>query len=281
MSATPVALVTGATSGFGLETARVLAENGYRVYATYRDAKKLGDLKELSRSLPVQSLYMEVTRPASISKAVASIARREGRIDVLVNNAGFVMAGFLEDLSDQDLKEQFDTNVFGVLRVTRAVVPLMREQRSGKILNIGSISGRVVFPGIGAYAMSKFALRSLTEGLRQELRSFGIEVGEIAPGTFATQVVASARFGEKVLVGSSPYKAYREQTEGMVRKSFERAAPARRVAELILKAVKSSSMKPVAMAGTDAKVMAFLKKRLPDAWFEWSFTRIFSWSRRP
>jgi NAD(P)-dependent dehydrogenase (short-subunit alcohol dehydrogenase family) len=277
----PVALVTGATSGFGLETARLLAQEGYRVYATYRNPRKLAALEALAHPWDLHPIPMEAKKTSSVDRAVGRILRREGRIDVLVNNAGFAMAGFLEDLSDKDLKDQFETNVFGALRVVRAAAPSMRERRSGKIVNLGSISGRVVFPGIGAYAAGKFALRALTEGLRQELRPFGIEVSEIAPGSYATQVAASARFGKNAKSPSSPYRAFRGQVEALARKDFEKGRPPQEVARLILRALKHSPMRPVYMAGWDARLMAFLKHRLPDSWFEWLFTRVFPWSRRP
>ena len=281
MKPMPVALVTGATSGFGLETAKLLAQKGYCVYAAYRSAKKRQALRQLEKTLPIHSIYLDVTDTASINRAVALIRKKEKRVDVLVNNAGFVVAGFLEDLSDQDLRDQFDTNTAGVLRMVRAVAPMMRARGNGRIINIGSISGRVVFPALGAYAASKFALRALTEVLRQELRPFGIEVCEIAPGTFATQVVSSTRFGKNVLSPRSPYKNFKAQVEKKVEESFRRAAPAEKVAQLILILLGQSRLKPVYTAGTDAQILGFLKKRLPDAWFERLFTRIFSWSRFP
>ena len=281
MTRGPVALITGATSGFGLETAKLLAGKGFQVYAGFRSPQKLGDLKELEKKLPLKSLYLDVAKPASVTKAVASILKKEKRIDLLVNNAGFVVAGFLEDLSCQDLKDQFDTNVVGLLRVTRAVAPAMRERRKGLIINMGSISGRVVFPGIAAYAASKFAVRSLTEGLRQELAPFGVGVCEIAPGSFATQVVSSTRFGQGVRSQDSPYRPYIAAVEKRVAASFKYAAPASVVAKLILRIAQGPAPKPVYIAGTDAKIMDFLKWLLPDAWLEFLFMGFFRWSRFP
>lgn len=278
MNNQPVALVTGATSGFGLETARLLAQKGYKVYGTFRSPSKTGDLKQIAGAVPI---YLDVTKDYSVLKAVGVILKKEGRVDVLVNNAGFVVAGFLEDISDQDLRDQFDTNVLGILRVTRAVVPAMRQRGFGKIVNIGSISGRVAFPGIGAYAASKSMVRSLTEGLRQELRPFGIDVAEIAPGTFATKVVSSTRYGKNAQSPNSHYKTFTSEVKDKVKESFEHAAPARKVAELIGKITAKKTMKPVYVIGLDAVVMAFLKKRLPDFLFEWLFTRVFTWSRFP
>ena len=281
MSSLPVALVTGATSGFGLETSRLLAQRGYRVYGTFRNAGKCGPLKELGKSLPVAALFMDVTKPETVKKAVTWILRKEGRIDVLVNNAGSVVAGFLEDLSDAEMKAQFETNVFGLLRVTREVLPSMRRQGNGKIVNIGSISGRVSFPGIGAYIMSKFAVKSISEGLRQEVWPFNIEVCEIAPGSFATQVLASTRFGKRSRSNTSPYREFTAHVESVARKEMTKARPPSEVAQLILRALGDSPMKPVYLAGRDAKISAYFKWLLPDTWFEGLVRRVFPWSRFP
>ncbi len=274
------ALVTGATSGFGFETTRLLAQEGWRVYAGYRNIRKWGPLHELSKTMDIHPIYLEVTKPASVKNALRVIRRKEGVLDALVNNAGFVVAGFLEDLSDKDLKAQFDTNVFGLLRVTRESVPLLK-LRGGTVVNVGSISGRVSFPGIGAYAASKFAVRSLSEGLRQELRPFDIRVCEVAPGTYATRVVGSTQFGEGTQKGNSPYASFQKQVEEMVKKEFLKARPASEVAQLILRILKSRRPRPVYMAGPDAKFMAWLKWLLPDRVFEGVFGSFFPWSKRP
>lgn len=276
----PIALITGASSGFGLETARLLGQKGYRVYATYRNSKKLKDLKALAAEADIYPLLMETTRTPSVDKAVNTIIKKEGRIDVLVNNAGFAMGGFLEDLSDQDLKDQFDTNVFGYLRVIRAVAPVMRQRGSGKIINVGSISGRVAFPALGAYAASKFAVKALSEALRQELRPYGIDVAEVAPGSYVTQVVTSAHYGKNTKSTKSPYREYTLQMEKLMSKEFSKGGPASDVAELIGKALQSS-MKPVYLAGSDAKFMAFMKWFLPDFVFEGLLKLMIPWSRFP
>ncbi|HXL72801.1 MAG TPA: SDR family oxidoreductase [bacterium] len=277
----PVALITGASSGFGFETAKLLAAKGYRVYATYRNPKKLKDLKALVANADVHPVLMETTKTPSVEKAVKVIVKKEGSIDVLVNNAGFAMGGFLEDLSDQDLKDQFDTNVFGYLRVIRAVAPMMRNKRSGKIINIGSISGRIAFPCLGAYVASKFAVRAISETLRQELRPFGIDVAEVAPGAYLTQVTTSARYGENAKSAKSPYREYTLQMEKLMSKELAKGGPASDVAELIGKALNHSPMKPVYLGGSDAKFMAFLKWILLDAEFEFFLKLLIPWSRFP
>lgn len=276
-----VALITGASSGFGLEMARLMAHRGYRVYATYRNPKRLKALEALGREEDVHPLYTEVTQTSLVEKAVNTVLKREQRLDVLINNAGFAMGGFLEDLSDQDLKDQFDTNLFGYLRVLRAVVPIMRKQRSGKILNVGSISGRVAFPALGAYVASKHAVRAMSEALRQELRPWGIEVTEVAPGSYLTQVTTSARYGKNAKNKKSPYYAYTLQMEKLMAKEFSKGGPASEVADLMWKALNDSPMRPVYLVGFDAKFMAFLKWLLPDAFFEGFLRAMISWSRFP
>jgi NAD(P)-dependent dehydrogenase (short-subunit alcohol dehydrogenase family) len=275
-----VALVTGASSGFGLEVSKRLAQKGYRVYATYRNPKKLENLKALGAQ-GIYPILMETTKSASVDKAVQTIVRKEGRIDVLINNAGFAMGGFLEDLSDQDLKDQFDTNLFGYLRVVRAVAPFMRKQRSGQIINVGSIAGRISFPALGGYAASKHAVRAFSEALRQELRPWEIDVSEVAPGSFITQVTTSARYGKNVKNPKSPNYPHTVQMEKLMEKEFAKGGPASEVAELMIKALGHRPMKPVYLAGADAKGMAFLKWLLPDALFEAFLKALIPWSRFP
>ena len=277
----PIALITGASSGFGFETAKFLAANSYRVYATYRNSKKLKDLKALAAKADVHAVLMETTWTPSVEKAVLAVVKKERRIDILINNAGFAMGGFLEDLSDQDLKDQFETNVFGYLRVIRAVAPVMRKRGSGKIINVGSIAGRVSFPALCAYAASKFAVRAISETLRQELRPYGIEVAEVAPGSYLTQVTTSARYGQNVRSNRSPYREYTRQMEDLMAKEFAKGGLASDVAELITKALDDAPMKPVYLAGSDAKFMAFLKWLMLDVEFEFFLKRLIPWSRFP
>jgi NAD(P)-dependent dehydrogenase (short-subunit alcohol dehydrogenase family) len=281
-SGAPVALVTGATSGFGLETAKLLAQKGFRVYGTYRNPHKLDALRnEAQKNANLFPLFMDVNRPATVTQALARLVQKEKRLDLLVNNAGFVMAGFLEDLSDEEFQAQFDTNVFGLLRVTRAVLPLMRRQGRGTIVNLGSISGRASFPGLGAYAASKFAVRSLSEGLRQEVRPFGVQVCEIAPGSYGTQVLNSTRYGAGVKSPGSPYTPFTLQMEALVKKEFAKGRDPREVAGLVLRAAQSPSPRPVYLAGPDAKFTNFMKWLFPDAVYEGFLKWVFPWSRFP
>lgn len=175
MNQNRVALVTGASSGIGRACAALLAERGLRVYAA-------------SRSSP---LCMDVTDDASVRKAVDEIIRNEGRLDVVVNNAGIAFAGAVEDTAVEEAKAQFDVNFFGVLRVCRAVLPILRTQRSGYIVNISSIGGLVAIPYQGLYTASKFALEGLTESLRLEAGAFGVNVVLIEPGDHRTSLTSN------------------------------------------------------------------------------------------
>jgi NAD(P)-dependent dehydrogenase (short-subunit alcohol dehydrogenase family) len=276
-----VVLITGANSGFGLACAKALAGKGARVYATYRSPRKAGFLWELSRALPVFPLLMDVNRNPSVQRGVQQVLKREGRIDVLLNNAGFVMAGFWEDLSDKDILDQFETNVFGLLRVTRAVMPAMRRQGSGKILNIGSVAGFAALPVLGPYSATKYAVNSITEALRMEARPWGVEVAEINPGEIKTSVVQNTRRGEKVLSAKSPYTPFTRQFEEFSKKRFEHAAPVEKLVQTVLKALSQSPMKRRYLVKADDYVVYYLRWLLPDALWEWGLGQMFPWSRWP
>ena len=276
-----VALVTGANSGIGLACARALAQRGYRVYAGYRNPRKAGNLWNLSRSLPVFPLLLDVDRTPSVNKAVSQVLRKEGKIDLLINNAGFVMAGFWEDLSDADIRAQFETNVFGVLRVCRAVLPSMRKQGSGRILNIGSVAAFAAVPGLGAYSATKFAVNSITEALRMETRPWGIEVAELNPGEIKTSVVQNARTGKRVKSPKSPYASFTKFFEGFEVDRFKKAAPVEKLVKVVLKALEDRPLKRRYLVKMDDRVTYFLRWLLPDALWEWGLGRMIPWSRFP
>ena len=173
-----VAIVTGSSSGIGFETALALAREDYFTYATMRDTKKENNIKETAKkeNLKLEVLVMDVDKEDSVKNAINKIVKEKGRIDVLVNNAGYGLFGCLEDISMEDLKAQFETNFFGVVRVSQAVIPVMRKQKSGIIVNVSSVAGRIGFPVSPAYISSKFALEGLSESLRYELSPFGINI---------------------------------------------------------------------------------------------------------
>jgi NAD(P)-dependent dehydrogenase (short-subunit alcohol dehydrogenase family) len=173
-----VAVVTGSSSGIGFETSLLLARNGFFTYATMRNLGKPNKIIELKQKerLPLEVLKLDVTNDKSVKEAIEKISSEQGIIDILVNNAGYGLLGPLEELSIQEFKEQFETNVFGVIRVTQSVLPIMRKQRNGTIVNISSIAGRIGFPLTPAYVSSKFALEGLSESMAYELEQFGIKI---------------------------------------------------------------------------------------------------------
>jgi NAD(P)-dependent dehydrogenase (short-subunit alcohol dehydrogenase family) len=198
-----VALVTGASSGIGRACAELLATRGMKVYGASRHPQPHAAFESL------EPLRMDVREGASVSEAIAGIIQREGRVDVVVNNAGMAIAGAVEDTLLEEAKDQFEVNFFGVLRVCRAVLPILREQRSGYIVNIGSIGGLVAIPYQGLYSASKFALEGLSESLRLEAGPFGVHVVLIEPGDHRTSITENRRR----TAGSRSNPAYRERFE--------------------------------------------------------------------
>jgi NAD(P)-dependent dehydrogenase (short-subunit alcohol dehydrogenase family) len=181
-----VAFVTGASSGIGRSCAEFLAARGLRVYGASRNPERLPNAV-------FESLRMDVREEASVNAVVADVIEREGRLDVVVNNAGIVIAGAVEDTSIEEAKDQFEVNFFGVLRVCRSVLPILRERGSGYIVNIGSIGGLVAIPYQGLYSASKFALEGLSESLRMEVGRFGVHVVLIEPGDHRTSITQNRR----------------------------------------------------------------------------------------
>jgi len=191
---TQTVLITGATDGLGKAAALLLAERGYRVFASGRSPEKRAQLDARARQqkLLLETLEMDVCDDGSVQSAVASIYQKAGAIDVLINNAGFVQVGAVEDLSMEDWRRQFETNFFGVIGVTQAVLPRMRERRKGRILMMSSISGFVTPPTQGAYSASKHAIEALSNALRHELYPFGIHTILIQPGYIMTNIQSTA-----------------------------------------------------------------------------------------
>jgi NADP-dependent 3-hydroxy acid dehydrogenase YdfG len=187
-------LITGASSGFGRDTAETLRRAGHAVYASMRGAHgKNREPAGALQKLGIKTVEIDVSDDASVEAGVTSVLAEAGKIDVLVNNAGIGSAGVTEAFTAEQAKVIFDTNVIGVLRVTRAVLPAMRQHRDGLIINIGSILGRVTFPFVGLYGASKFAVEALTDSLRYEVSQFGVEVVEVQPSTYPTNFLTSSQ----------------------------------------------------------------------------------------
>jgi NAD(P)-dependent dehydrogenase (short-subunit alcohol dehydrogenase family) len=198
-----VVLITGTSSGFGRLIAETLARKKYRVFATMRDvkgrnatvAREIAELAKLE-SLSLQTLELDVTNDSSVERAVSKVVLECGRLDVLVNNAGYGVMDLAETVTTAQAQRQFDTNFFGVLRMNRAVLPAMKRQKSGLLLHVSSGGGRLVIPGMGLYCASKFAMEALAEVYRYELASQGIDSVVIEPGAYATPIMAKLEKGE-------------------------------------------------------------------------------------
>lgn len=185
--------ITGSSRGFGRQFAEAALQRGDKVAATARNTKGLADLAERFGDA-VLPLQLDVTDRTQVFEAVAAAKERFGRLDVVVNNAGYSLIGAMEDLGEQELRDQLETNVFGVFHVVQAVLPVLREQRSGHIVQISSAMGVATFAGTGGYCASKWALEGMSEALSQEVAPFGIKVTIIEPGAFATDFASSAVF---------------------------------------------------------------------------------------
>jgi NAD(P)-dependent dehydrogenase (short-subunit alcohol dehydrogenase family) len=204
----PVWLITGCSTGFGRELAKILLDRGYRVVATARDHTKIADLVAGHEKTGL-ALKLDVDNQADIGAAVKAAEARFGRIDVLVNNAGYGYLAAIEEGDDSDVRAMFDTNFFGLAAMTRAVLPIMRAQKSGAIINISSIGGFIGFPGSGYYAATKFAVEGLSEALSKEVGPLGIKVIIVEPGPFRTDWA-----GRSLKTPKKPIDAYAETAIG-------------------------------------------------------------------
>jgi len=230
----PVALVTGASSGIGRATASLLASSGYRVFATVRTPEAEATLRQDGS---IEVLRLDVGEEAAVSRTVREVLDRAGRVDALVNNAGYALVGATEDLTRDRLRRQFEVNVFGAMQLCREVLPSMRARRSGRIVNVSSLAGRVSIPVMGAYCASKFAVEALTDAMRVEAKPFGVGVSLVEPGPVVTEFQRNAlAVSRDVLTSDSVYRSvYRSYIDG----GFEmgRGATPERVARVIRRAL--------------------------------------------
>ncbi|HTM87625.1 MAG TPA: SDR family oxidoreductase [Terriglobales bacterium] len=261
-----IALVTGSSSGIGLLTAVELARAGFRVVASMRDLGRRARLDEAATTAGVAGQIdvrrLDITEFESIPEFIAQLDRDYLRLDVLVNNAGFAVAGFAEDLLLEELRQQFETNFFGQVAVTRAVLPLMRRQRAGHIILVSSIGGRVSAPVIGAYDASKFALEGWSESLRIETRSLGIRVVLVEPGSFQTDIwERNVRVGSYALDRTSPNHERGARFSEVVKKV--RKANPLPVAKLIARIAQTPNPRLRYRVGFDAHLQFWLHALLP------------------
>jgi len=263
-----VALVTGSSSGIGFETALALARENYFTFASMRNTDKAEKIQEIAKkeNLNLQVIELDVDKEESIKYAVKKIQEQKGRIDVLVNNAGYGLFGCVEDITIDDLKAQFETNFFGVVRLIQEIAPSMRKQGSGIIVNVSSVAGRMGFPGTPAYISSKFALEGLSECMRYELSPFGIKTIIIEPGVIKTNFFSSMKVTEAKQ--DSPYKEITEKVMNGVKMMSEMGTPPDEVAKTIVNAIKTEDPLPRYIVGSDASMFLEAKKMKTDIEFE-------------
>jgi len=264
-----VTIVTGCSSGIGHEISLILARNGFTAYATMRNLQKGSDLKSIAEDekLPLHFAQLDVTDENSVKKAIQTIHDEAGRIDILVNNAGYGLTGAFEDLSLDEIKTQYETNVFGLIRTTQSVLPIMRKQRSGLIVNISSGAGRFGFPTGSAYVSTKFAVEGLTESMSYELEPFGIKVILIEPGVIKTNFFNSSVLAKKSQDPNSPYATLMKGMEDSVDKMMENASTPQYVAEVVLHAVTNENPKLRYLAGKDVEQLVDAKRKMSDEEF--------------
>lgn len=263
-----VALVTGSSSGIGLETALALARDGYQTFASMRNTGKSGELENAAKkeNLNIQILELDVDKEESIVSAIKKVVYTSGRLDVLVNNAGYGQFGCTEDVPVEDFRKQFETNFFSVVRIIQEVAPIMRKQESGNIINISSVAGRIGLPGSPAYISSKFALEGLAECLRYELGQFGINTTLIEPGVIKTNFFDSMKVPD-----SNTDPKYKQLTDNILsglKMMVEMGTAPSQVADIVMKSLHDEEMLPRYVAGTDAAMFLEAKKMKTDIEFE-------------
>jgi NAD(P)-dependent dehydrogenase (short-subunit alcohol dehydrogenase family) len=260
MTGEKVALVTGVSSGIGRATATLLSERGFRVFGTMRRPSQTnGPLRN------VEVVRLDVGDEESVRSCVRSVLDQAGRIDALVNNAGYTLIGALEETSLEEAKKVFETNFFGVLRMSQAVLPMMREQGYGRIANVGSVAGFLPMPYQGIYAASKHALEGYSESLDHEVRQFGVRVSVIEPGFARTNI------GQNSQLASQPLAAYdndRNRIITAIRESIAKGEDPVRVASVILEALTSVSPRLRYLAGREARFISRLRKFAPSKLFD-------------
>ncbi|MGH9317353.1 MAG: SDR family oxidoreductase [Thermoanaerobaculia bacterium] len=258
-----VILITGCSSGIGRATASEAASRGHVVFASSRDPASLESLKEDKR---IRTLGLDVADPAAIRGAVSGVLAQAGRVDALVNNAGYGQMGTVEDVSAEEWRRQFDVNFFGAIELIQAVLPNMRQAGRGTIVNVSSIAGKLAFPFAGPYCASKHALEAASDALRVEVSPFGIRVVLIEPGPIRTRFTERARASaERIREAPGPYKAFYADAERAMDRDFQVGGlPPEAVARVILRAIESDNPRPRYRLTGMARVLLPVRPLLPD-----------------
>lgn len=261
-----IAIVTGTNSGIGLLTAVELAKNDIFVIATMRDVNKKDYLIEKAKAYNVEHLLdiveLDVTKPENINELKKYILDKYETVDILVNNAGYCLGGLVEYISVEEYKNQFETNLFGAIEMTKAFLPIMRENKKGQIINIGSVSGSFGFPGMSPYTASKFAIRGFSESLRLELLPLNIYVSIVEPGAFKTKVWDKGLENIQKEVNED-YQLYLENIYEKANLSKEKGGNPKEVAELVAKISISKKPKFYYTVGFGSKFLIYSKRIIP------------------
>jgi NAD(P)-dependent dehydrogenase (short-subunit alcohol dehydrogenase family) len=264
-----VAVVTGSSTGIGYETSLTLSRNAFLTFATMRNVNKNDNIKSVAEKekLPLKVVQLDVTDDTSVKSAMQSITAQAGRVDVLVNNAGYGLNGAFEDLEIEEIKALYETNLFGVVRVTQSVLPIMRKQKSGIIVNVSSGAGRFGYPGGSAYVSTKFAIEGLSESIAYELEPFGIRVVLVEPGVIKTNFVNSMVAAKKSQDPNSPYLHLMQNVATSFEHMLEGASSPDVVAKVVLKAITSEDPSLRYLAGKDVETWLGGKRNMSDEEF--------------
>jgi NAD(P)-dependent dehydrogenase (short-subunit alcohol dehydrogenase family) len=264
-----VAVVTGSSTGIGYETSLILARNSFLTYATMRNLNKGENIKSVAtkENLPIRIKQLDVTDDVSVKNAIQTISSDAGRIDILVNNAGYGLNGAFEDLAMDEIKAQYETNVFGLIRTTQAVLPIMRRQKSGTIVNISSGAGRFGFPTGSAYVSTKFAVEGLSESMSYELEPFGIKVAIVEPGVIRTNFGNGLIVAKKSQDPNSPYSQMMQRSAAGFEKMMKNASSPDVVAKVVLNAIRDENPSLRYLAGSDVETWLGGKRKVADEEF--------------
>jgi NAD(P)-dependent dehydrogenase (short-subunit alcohol dehydrogenase family) len=269
-----VAVVTGSSSGMGYETSLILARNGFHTYASMRKldgdgSKQITDIAK-NENLPLEVIQLNVNNDNSVTEAINRIANEKGRIDVVINNAGYDLMGALEETSLDEIKAQFETNFFGPVRVMEAVIPMMRKRGGGIIVNITSLGGKISFPLNSPYHATKFALEGLSESIQYELEPFGIKVIVIEPGGVGSNFLKNLKWASKMSDPplNSPYRSIQNSMSEYFKQWAQNLTHPSEVAKVILQAVTSDNPDFRYVVGKDAEMTLESRRSMSDREFQ-------------
>lgn len=273
-----VVIVTGASSGLGKATAETLVNMGYKVYGTSRNVQAEGFTEIIPASSSssgfLRMVQLDICSDESVEKAVNTILKEEGKVNILINNAGFGIAGSVEDTTIDEAYSQFNTNFFGMLRMSRAVLPTMREQNKGLIINLSSVAGVISIPFQSMYSASKYAVEAVTEAMRMELKPFNINVSMVEPGDTKTGFTDKRKYVEASKEGSAYYDMFTKSITSM-EKSEQKGPGPHLVVKEILRIINRKNPPVRATAGFSYKAIVFLKRLVPAKFIEFVVTKIY------